>query len=168
MDSRNTILSAKHEQLIILGFCVIGAIRIFVFNAAFPIFNNVDEESHFYLVYKYAHGDIPKAGVTSYSSKALESIVMYRTQEYLLQTQEPPLKPPMWTIPDVQKSSLVAYYISQWQQRMKNHEGGSFPVYYAMAGLWYRAGEMSGMTGGKLIYWLRFLNIPVFVLLILV
>ena len=63
MDDKKANWSAKHERLIIAVLCVIGAIRIFVFNAAFPPFNNVDEQAHFDLVYKYAHGNIPKAGV---------------------------------------------------------------------------------------------------------
>src|SRR2546425_11816753 len=32
------------------------------------------------------------------------------------------------------------------------------PVYYAVAGAWYRLGGTLGLTGGQRFYWTRFLN----------
>jgi len=38
------------------ALCVIAAARVFIFSAAFPFFNNVDEQDHADMVVKYAHG----------------------------------------------------------------------------------------------------------------
>jgi hypothetical protein len=40
--------------------CLITAVRVFVYSAAFPFFNNVDEPWHFDLVVKYSHGQVPR------------------------------------------------------------------------------------------------------------
>jgi len=167
MDDIKTTWSTKHERLTIAVLCVIGAIRMFVFNAAFPPFNNVDEESHFDLVYKYAHGDIPKTGVTKYSRNVMESVIIYRTWEYVAKPEDR-IPPPLWTIPGAEKSPEFANDVSSLQQHVYNHEAGSFPVYYLLAGLWYKTGEILGLAEGELIYWIRFLNVPLFVLLIIV
>jgi 4-amino-4-deoxy-L-arabinose transferase-like glycosyltransferase len=50
--------------------------------------------------------------------------------------------------------------------REVNHEAVQPPFYYAVAGLWYDLGKRLGCEGGKLLYWTRFLNVPVYVLLI--
>ena len=42
------------ERTVIFILCALAGIRIFLFNAAFPPFNNVDEEHHFDIVYKYS------------------------------------------------------------------------------------------------------------------
>lgn len=55
--------------------------------------------------------------------------------------------------------------VSFWQQR-KNHESGSFPLYYMAAGLWCAAGRFLGIEGGNLLYWIRFLNVPLFAVLV--
>jgi hypothetical protein len=40
-----------------------------------------------------------------------------------------------------------------------NHEASQPPLYYTVAGLWWRAGKLCGFHGGFLLYWLRFLNL---------
>ena len=35
-----------YERKLILLLCAIGALRVFIFSAAFPFFNNVDEQAH--------------------------------------------------------------------------------------------------------------------------
>jgi hypothetical protein len=44
----------RHERKLILLLCAIAAVRVFIFSAAFPFFNNVDEQAHTDLVIKYA------------------------------------------------------------------------------------------------------------------
>jgi len=39
-----------------------------------------------------------------------------------------------------------------------NPESWQAPLYYAIAGLWLKLGHWCGLTGGHLLYWLRFLN----------
>jgi hypothetical protein len=47
-----------------------------------------------------------------------------------------------------------------------NHESTQPPLYYAVAGLWYRLGETLGLRGGQVLYWLRFMNVIVCALLV--
>jgi hypothetical protein len=47
---------------------------------------------------------------------------------------------------------------SDWWRSNQNHESGEPPLYYALAGLWLNLGRVSGITGGWLLYWVRFLN----------
>jgi hypothetical protein len=51
----------RHEVPFIWLLCVAACLRIAVFIAAFPLFNNVnvDEQAHYDLAGKYARGHIP-------------------------------------------------------------------------------------------------------------
>ena len=40
-----------------------------------------------------------------------------------------------------------------------NHEASQPPLYYALAGAWWRLGKVFGFHDGLLLYWFRFLNI---------
>ncbi len=156
-----TFLS-KHERVIILILCILGACRIFLFSAAFPLYNNVDEPEHFDLVYKYSRGFLPQKGGHKYSPEVAEFIEMYDTYEYLSNPNQYPdgkVPTPLWKFPNIRRSELFIAITSDWLEKY-NHEAESFPVYYFTAGLWYRLGEFLGITGGNLPYWVRFLNVP--------
>jgi hypothetical protein len=49
------------ERKILSLLCLAAIVRVFVFSAAFPCFNNVDEDAHFDLAIKYSHGHLPRA-----------------------------------------------------------------------------------------------------------
>jgi len=137
--------------------------RIFLFSAAFPFFNNVDEPAHFDLVYKYSQGHLPRAGVEKYSREAVELIVFHATLEYLHKPEwfaDGSFPPPLWTNPKPEESPQFAAIVSDLQYG--NHETAQFPVYYAVAGLWCFFGRLLGLDGGGLLYWIRFLNVPLF------
>ena len=165
MDGNKATWSARHERLIITALCVIGAVRVFVFNAAFPPFNNIDEQAHFDMVCKYSRFNIPRTDIVLYDRETIETNIIYSAPQYFAPPED--RRPPLWTIPDVEKSPDFVKDVSDLHQQMANHEAGSFPVYYALAGLWYKAGKMLGLSRGQLIFWVRFLNVPVFVLLIM-
>jgi hypothetical protein len=50
--------------------------------------------------------------------------------------------------------------------KVPNHEVAQPPLYYALAGGWWRLGKAVGFHDGFLLYWLRFLNVIVVVLLV--
>ncbi|MCJ7779051.1 MAG: DUF2142 domain-containing protein [Sedimentisphaerales bacterium] len=159
---------AKSNRNIILSLCIIAACRIFLFNAAFPLFNNVDEQAHFDLVYKYSNGHLPKAGGENFSRGAVELILLYGTPEYFSKAEQFPkgsVPPPLWTYPNIRESRKFVEAMAVWQNR-KNFETASFPVYYIAAGIWCRVGRVLGMTGGHLLFWIRFLNVPLFTALV--
>ena len=51
--------------------------------------------------------------------------------------------------------------------RMRNLEARQPPVYYALAGAWLELGRLLGIDGGRLLYWVRGLNVLVVFLLVL-
>jgi hypothetical protein len=155
----------KHEKLFIITICLIAAIRIFLFSAAFPFFNNVDEQAHFDLVVKYSHGYLPRSTNNLLSPESSRAITLYGTYEYLNNIPTSEAMPPIWTLDTEIQNLLVKDLEVQWTSR-NNFETTSAPVYYFTAGMWYNAGKLLGLEGGYLLYWIRFLNIGIFVLLV--
>lgn len=156
----------KYEEMVILLLCVLAGLRVFIFAAAFPFFNNMDEQAHFDLVYKYAHGRIPQK-IENFSTGSSRLIVLYGSPEYLNEPNIFPngmIPPPLWSLPDG-----PAYRIFQerrvnfWSNEL-NHEATQPPIYYMTAAVWYKLGKMVGIGGGQELYWLRFLNVFVYVL----
>src|SRR6266704_1553542 len=72
--------ATRHERKLILLLCAIAALRVFTFAAAFPFFNNVDEQAHVDLVMKYARGDVPR-DLGHFSSDAAYYFSLYGTPE---------------------------------------------------------------------------------------
>jgi hypothetical protein len=153
------VFSESHERKTIFLLCVLAAIHIFIFSAAFPPINNVDEQSHFDLVLKYAHGHPPRS-LDLDSKESMQYIVIYGSQEFLWPPEAFPGKkipPPLWILPPEQATPILLSREKAWQGA--NHESAQPPLYYALAGLWWHLGQWMGFDGGRLMYWLRFLNI---------
>jgi predicted membrane protein DUF2142 len=157
----------RHEGKWILLFCAIAAVRVFIFSAAFPFFNNVDEQAHVDLVMKYARGQVPH-DLGHYSSESAYYFSLYGTPEYFTAPQQfntGSFPAPNWTLP-VEQRDAVANRIAAWWELNQNHESGEPPLYYAVAGLWLNLGRAFGVTGAWLLYWVRFLNVFVAVILV--
>ena len=156
----------KHERAIILALCALAMLRIFFFSAAFPFFNNVDEEFHLDVVIKYAKGYLPRKDSSYFDKESAEFMVLYDTLEYEEDYGESNPPPPIWTII---KSPRLSKYVDEAKNywvTTENHEAFSLPSYYAIAGMWYNLGKLLGLAGGHLLYWIRFLNIGIYGLLI--
>ena len=145
IDSRNI---PRYEHLLIAGLCTAAAVRIFIFSAAFPFFNNCDEQAHFDLVYKYSRGHLPSAPLEKFDPVTSKIIGDYSSPEFLYN---------LLSSPPRRGSDVIA---AQFKM-VYNHETWSWPTYYVLAGMWYRAGEIIGLSGKGLLYWIRFLNIPI-------
>ena len=153
------ILPGALERKIILLLCCLAAVHVFIFSAAFPPINNCDEHAHFDLAVKYSHGQLPRA-LEPISREAMQYIVLYGSQEYLWPPETFPggtFPPPPWTQPLEQIAPILLAREAQWQN--SNHESSQPPLYYALAGLWWRIGGWCGFENGHLFYWLRFLNV---------
>lgn len=151
--------SESLERKIILLLCCLAAVHVFIFSAAFPPINNVDELEHFDLVVKYSHGHLPRRLETT-SGDAMNYIAIYGSQEFLWPPETFPdgkFPPPLWTQPMDKVAPVVLERKAKWQS--PNHEGSQPPLYYALAGVWWNMGKSFGLDGGVLFYWLRFLNI---------
>jgi len=158
----------RSEQVFAFALCILAAARVFVYSAAFPFFNNVDEQMHFDLVTKYSVGHVPKQKIENYSRQAAELIVLYGTPEYFHGPASFPdgkFPPPPWKIPNVRSTERFDRAVSHWQKK-GNHESTSFPAYYTVAGLWSAAGRAAGLRDGHFLYWIRFLNVFLFAALV--
>jgi 4-amino-4-deoxy-L-arabinose transferase-like glycosyltransferase len=137
---------SRSERLVIAGLCLAGAVRVFVFCAAFPFFNNVDEWAHFDLVFKYSQGHLPIAGLEKLDPRAIEIIATCATGEFAGRDFN--------RYPD-RVAGLTAYFTKRY-----NYETWAWPVYYILAGFWCWAGKIFHLTDVRLLYWIRFLNVP--------
>jgi hypothetical protein len=144
----------------------LGALHVFVFSAAFPFFNNVDEDAHFDLVTKYTGGELPRQ-FEFYSGGALDTIALFQSPEFITSDRQLPggqMPLPVWRLPADEIATIVRHRESVWQSL--NHESSQPPLYYAVAGLWWRLGQACHFSGERALYWLRFLNIPCVVALV--
>jgi len=157
--SKSYIFIQNNEIKILVALCILSLMRLFVFGSAFPFFNNVDEDSHYDLVVKYAHGYLPDNNHNKFYNESLKYIGHYGSTEYLDKTQLPP---GFKISPELESAHIQALAHSD------NTEETSPPIYYATAGIWYNLGKYLGIQGGYLLYWIRFLNLPIYALLIAV
>jgi hypothetical protein len=148
------------ERRVVLLLCCLAAIHVFIFSAAFPFFSVVDEDAHFDLVVKFSHHEIPK-GMETISMESARYIATYGTWEYLLPPDKFPdgkFPPPKWTQPtNAESEKLLGYEIRALMGT--NPESTQPPLYYNLAGIWWKAGQAIGLHGGHLLQWIRFLNI---------
>src|SRR5438270_9473556 len=92
------VLSKLNERRFVLLLCCLAAIRVFVYSAAFPFFNNVDEGAHFDLVLKYSHGLVPRKFGPA-SDEMSNYVIRYGSLEYNLDPPQLPLKSPASAAP---------------------------------------------------------------------
>src|SRR5438876_8813069 len=92
-------LSEQKLRWAIAGLCLLTAIRVFVFAAAFPFFNNVDEQAHVDLVVKYSHAKPPR-DIEPFASEAALYFAVYSTPEYFVTPEQDggQYPPPNWLI----------------------------------------------------------------------
>jgi Predicted membrane protein (DUF2142) len=169
-----TVLFSKvNERHFVLALCCLAAIRVFVYSAAFPFFNNVDEGAHFDLVLKYSHGFVPRK-LDPASVEMSNYVMRYGSLEYNLKPPQRPLKSPVSAAPEHAKDNGNRIYARPdsaeaiqtkatvlWgvNTQSLNHESSQAPLYYTLAALWLRLGQLLGMSGAGLLYWIRFLNV---------
>jgi hypothetical protein len=159
---------SPRERGLLAALCLFGALRVLVFAAAFPFYNNVDEKAHVDLVLKFARGHWPSERVERYDRASGLLFGMYGTWEYHTAPEDmpggrPPV--PMWRMPPEAVEAMRARFASL--EPPVNHEAHAPPAYYALAALWYRLGGLLGLDGARRIYWVRFLDAPLCALCVL-
>jgi len=156
----------RHEARIILVLCILAGLRVLVFSAGFPFFNNVDEGAHFELICKYAEGHIPTC-LESYSEEAGRRITLAFTAEYLgLQGMTPRTVPlPLWLSPKYETPEALERCMPYMRKKI-NHESTQPPLYYAAMVPWFKLGKLLGLDGGHLLYWLRLIDVPIYMVLV--
>jgi hypothetical protein len=140
-----------------------AGLRVLLGAACLPFFTNVDEWAHFDLVYKYARGYRPQRDSQRYSEGSIPYLALYWSPEYFKPRGNAPpgaVPPPLFERPRAVQEAAVAAALSDPPRF--NHEAYSPPVYYLLAGGWFNLGEWLGVRGGSLLYWVRFLNAPLY------
>jgi hypothetical protein len=152
----------RGEIKVVLLISLLAALHVFIFSAAFPFFNNVDEQLHFDLAVRYSQAEIPR-GLEPLSAEAIRYIVMFSSRAYLTDPATLPdgkLPPPPWTQPTEKILPQLGEAAAQWNNIVST-ESTMPPLYYTLAGGWWRAGGALGLEGGNRLYWLRFFNLPI-------
>jgi len=142
------ISPAQHERKLILLFCAVAAVRVFMFSAAFPLFNNVDEQAHVDLVMKYSRGEVPH-DLGHYSPESAQYFSLYQSPEYFTPPQQfrsGRFPPPNWKLPSGEREAAVNKAAAWWEAN-ENHESGEPPLYYAVGGVWLNLGRAVGLQG---------------------
>ena len=157
---------SAYEFWWVIGFGVFAAVRVLLFSAAFPFFNNVDERRHFDVVIKYAEGNVPR-GVELISPATLPYLSRYASPEFLSAPEdfEGGYFGPMWKHPPEEVAPTIARIEQIWS-RTPNQESSQAPLYYVLAGSWFHIGQWIGIKDGSALYWVRFLNIGLMAALI--
>lgn len=162
--------SKPKKRIAVLLLCLAGAIHVFIFSAAFPVFNQVDEGCHFDLVVRYSHGDLPR-GLPPMGQEASRYLLTFSSPEFKGLAAGFPgghFPTPSWVQTSAGqttwRNTAFAQAGTDWERTSKlkfwtNYQTSQPPLYYALAGLWWRAGQALGLAGLSLVYWLRFLNV---------
>jgi hypothetical protein len=170
--------SESHQRKMVLLLCGLAAIHVFIFSAAFPFFNNADEPSHFDLVSQYAQGHFPRS-LEETSAASMDCFATYGSPEFLMSPNtfsHDRFPAPSWrqpkdsadaapliktgpTPPEETTQGDMLWTLLKEKKTWLNSETSQPPLYYALAGLWWHVGHACGFTGGRLLYWIRFLNI---------
>ena len=150
----------------VIGFCVFAAVRVLLFSAAFPFFNNVDERRHFDVVIKYAEGHVPR-GAELISPATLPYLSHYASPEFLSAPEdfEGGYFGPMWKHPAEEVAPTIARIQEIWS-RTPNQECAQPPLYYVLAAAWFHVGKWIGVKDGSALYWIRFLNVTLVIALV--
>src|SRR5437016_5179102 len=156
-----------NERVLILLLCVVAALRVFVFSAAFPFFSNIDEDLHFDLITQYSGGRLPRA-FEPLKEKSLSWIVPYASPEFLFTSDQFPgakFPPPLWKMSGPGVEPEIAATRAAWSSE-SNFESSQPPLYYIIASLWWWIGKHIGLAGIQSLYWIRFLNVPLIAIVV--
>jgi len=145
------------EGACVAALAALAALRVFLLAAAFPLFSNIDEHRHIDAVLKYARGYLPAPDNTAYEPEMGRYLGLYGSPEFLLPPPgagtRPPPPPPWRRAPEAMLRSVERG--EEFFARRTNLEAMQPPAYYALAGLWLRLGQLLGLEGAELLYWVR-------------
>ncbi len=175
MQNREDIAGSKpatpffesHEKKIILLLCIRLPFTSSFFPPRFHSFNNVDEVAQFDLVLKYSHGRVPHE-MSKISPDSADYVALMNSYAYFGAPDKFPggkMPQPLWTEPAEKMHQDIAANSAGWQ-RLSNYEVSQSPLYYVLAGSWWHVGKWLGFHEGRLVYWLRFLNIIMVIALV--
>jgi len=149
--------SGPTERRWVALLCLAASLRVLVYSAAFPFFDNVDEQHHYDLVVRYSHAQIPRK-LEGFTSESARSIARYGSPEYIHAPSDYPggaYPAPSWTLP----ASVQTQRALRWESTI-NFEAHAPPLYYGVAGTWLQLGKALALPEVARLYWIRLLNVP--------
>lgn len=152
--------SSGNERFLIVLLCVVAALRVFIFSAAFPFFSNIDEDLHFDLITQYSHAEVPRS-FDRLKEETLNWIVPYASPEFLFPPEHFPdgkFPAPLWKQSWSKVEPEIVATRAVWSSEI-NFQSSQPPLYYALASTWWWIGKHVGFAGLQSLYWIRFLNV---------
>ncbi|HVD95549.1 MAG TPA: DUF2142 domain-containing protein [Candidatus Limnocylindria bacterium] len=159
--------AGRNENVLVLLLCLVAALRVLIFSAAFPFFSNIDEDLHFDLITQYSRGHLPRA-FEPLKEESLNWIVPYASPEFLFTADQFPgakFPPPLWKTSAPEVEPEIAATRAAWSSEI-NFESSQPPLYYIIASLWWWVGKHIGLTGIQSLCWIRFLNLPLIAIVV--
>src|SRR4026207_70078 len=159
--------SSRNEHFLISLFCVAAALRVFIFSAAFPFFSNIDEDLHFDLITQYSHAQVPRS-FDRLKEETLNWIVPYASPEFLFPPEHFPdgrFPAPLWKQSWSKVEPEIVSTRAAWSGEI-NFQSSQPPLYYVLASAWWGIGKQLGLAGLQSLYWIRFLNVLLAVMLV--
>ena len=98
----------------------------------------------------------------NYSPESAAWIALFGSPEFLMTPDKFPdgkFPPPHWLHPSERVPLHFGGSQPGWAN-MPNNESTGGPLYYVLAGMWTDLGRWCGFDNIYLLYWIRFLNIP--------
>jgi hypothetical protein len=176
---------SRRELWWISALCLLAAGRIFFGAAALPFFADTDEDAHFDLIHKFARGHWPDKLKVLLDADTIKVMILDGTTEFRFRAEDwggsgklPPRIGDQLSRPDAKFPPPVRErlsrpdtrdYINSANLNLKrhlNHEAQSPPAYYALAAVWYNLGHALGLSEASCVYWVRFLNVPLYAALV--
>jgi len=160
-------MTNRKELALILFFCLVAALRVFIFSAGFPFFSDIDEDLHFDLIMQYSHARLPRS-FDLLKEETVEWIVPYASPEFVATPDQFPgakFPPPLWKQSPAEAAPELTATKAAWSIEI-NFESSQPPLYYALASIWWRIGQTIGLTGIGALYWIRFLNVPLIAIVV--
>jgi len=151
---------AKWKTWIAAGCCGFAVLRVLALAAAFPLFNPVDETSHYEMVYEYSRGILPGEDLRKVDPAMARIFSLYGSDEYLVPQEVLQRFHRDLPLPALPAALREYYYPKRLQffEAQSNIETQAPPAYYLLAAVWYRFGEWLGAKDWLIAYWVRFLN----------
>src|ERR1700730_18893273 len=103
----NKLFSKTKQRSWIWILTALAATRVFVFAAAFPLFNNVDEQAHVDLVLRYSHGE-PARALPPIANETAYYFSLYGSPEYFSDPGRGEFPEPMWRQPEAKVADRFA------------------------------------------------------------
>jgi hypothetical protein len=147
--------------------CFLAALRVWLYASAFPFFSNVDEGQHIDMVIRYARGEVSR-GLQPMLVETNNYFALCQSPEYLFPLEscrEAGFRP--WWKKGLTKKEGFDMWVYNAAAAFRNHEMSQPPLYYAIAGMWYRLGlNFSDKEPLIRLYWIRFLNVILVTILV--